>query len=410
MVLLLSLSTYAKASDAHSLSDDVYLWQRDWNHAVRDAIAEHGSNFETLVVLNAEVSWRADRPDLVQVPLDYALLKNSKAHIGLALRVGPYPGPFLSNDRATTFLTGVAADMVKEAQANECQLSELQIDFDCAQSKLNGYKIWVGAIRRAIAPVPVIITALPSWLNEPSFPNLIASADGYVLQVHSLEAPRSFDAPFTLCNPPEAKRAVARAGQWNIPFRVALPTYGYVIAFNRNGKFVGLSADGPRKDWPSDYRLREVRTDPVAMAGLVRYWATNHPDSMRGIIWYRLPVTDDVLNLRWPALRAMMGGRTLSEHVQAAARRVEPGLMEVSLMNDGELDLSSRLAVEVSWSNARLVAGDGIGGFNLADTGPDIARFQVDDNSFRLPAGEKRIIGWLRLSKDREVKVEIKTF
>jgi hypothetical protein len=84
--------------------------------------------------------------------------------------------------------------------------------------------------------------------------------------------------------------------------------------------------------------------------------------------------------------------------------------VEISLVNVGELDLSSRLAVEVTWTNARLVAGDGIGGFNLAGTGPGAARFQVDDNSFHLPAGEKRIIGWLRLSEDREVKGEIKMF
>jgi Protein of unknown function (DUF3142) len=411
LILLFSISIHANASDARSLSQDVYVWQRSWNQAVRDAVTEHGSNFETLVVLNAEVTWRAKRPELVQVPLDYALLRKSGAHIGMALRIGPYPGPFLVNDRATEYLTGLASALVGVAQANGCRPDEMQIDFDCAQSKLDGYRVWVAEIRRAIAPVPVVITALPSWLNEPSFPKLIAAADGYVLQVHSLEAPTSADAPFTLCDPAEARRAVERAGQWNVPFRVALPTYGYIIAFNRNGKFAGLSADGPRKDWPpEDYKLREVRTDSAAMAQLVQFWTTNHPASMRGIIWYRLPVADDFLNLRWPTLAAMMAGRAPREHVHAAARRVEPGLMEISLVNDGQLDLSSRLAVEVTWTNARLVAGDGIGGFNLADSGPGTARFQVDDNSFRLPAGEKRTIGWLRLSEDREVKVELKLF
>jgi hypothetical protein len=410
LVLLFSVSASANASDTRSLSQDAYVWQRDWNQAVRDAIAEHGSNFETLVALNAEVSWQKRRPELVQVPLDYTVLKKSGSHIGLALRIGPYPGPFLANDRTTAFLTGVAVALVGEARSRGCIVDELQIDFDCAQSKLDGYRVWVAAIRGSIARVPVIITALPSWLNEPSFPKLIAATDGYVLQVHSLEAPRSADAPFTLCDPAEARRAVDHAGQWNVPFRVALPTYGYIIAFNRNGKFVGLSADGPRKDWPPDYQLREVRTDPVAMAQLVGFWATNRPASMRGVIWYRLPVADDILNLRWPTLGAMMAGRVPRENVRAAARRVEPGLMEISLVNDGEIDLSSRLAVEVTWTNARLVAGDGIGGFKLGDTVPGTARFQVDDNSFRLPAGEKRIIGWLRLSEDREVKVEIKIF
>jgi len=394
----------------HPLSQDAYVWQRNWNNAVLDAISRHGSNFQTLVALKTEVTWHKRQPEIIEVPVDYAILKKSGTHVGLALRIGPYPGPYLPNDRAATLLTGVAAALVREAQSNGCRINELQIDFDCAQSKLDGYRVWVLAIRRAIAPVPVTITTLPSWLNEPSFPKLIAAADGYVLQVHSLEAPKFADEPFTLCDPAQAKRAVERAGQWNVPFRVALPTYGYIIAFNRNGKFAGLSADGPRKDWPTDYKLREVRTDPVAMSGLVQFWAANHPASMRGIIWYRLPVAGDNLNLRWPTLAAMMAGRVPREQVHAAARRVEAGLVEISLINDGELDLSSRLAVEVTWTNTRLVAGDGIDGFNLADAGPGAAKFQMDDNSFRLPAGEKRVIGWLRLSEDREVKVEFKTY
>ena len=39
------------------------------------------------------------------------------------------------------------------------------------------------------------------------------------------------------------------------------------------------------------------------------------------------------------------------------SRRVESGLVEISLANAGELDVSSRLAVEVRWSKARLIAG-----------------------------------------------------
>ncbi len=392
------------------LSQDVYVWQRNWNQPVHDAIIEHGSNFESLIVLKAEVSWRATQPQIIQVPLDYAIIKKTNARIGLALRIGPYLGPFQPNDRTSAFMANVASALVAEAKFHGCPPDELQIDFDCAQSKLDGYRVWIESIRREVTPLPVIITALPSWLNEPSFPKLIATADGYVLQVHSLEAPKSSVSQFTICNPAEAQQAVERAGQWNVPFRVALPTYGYLIAFNRNGKFAGLSADGPAKDWPSDYELREVRTDPAAMALLVQFWSTNHPASMHGIIWYRMPVADDFLNLSWPTLAAMMTGRAPHEHVHAAARRVESGLVEISLANDGELDLSSRLAVEVTWPNGRLIAGDGISGFKLDDNGPSAARFQMDDKSFRLPAGEKRIIGWLRFSEDREVKVEIKTF
>jgi hypothetical protein len=41
-----------------------------------------------------------------------------------------------------------------------------------------------------------------------------------------------------------------------VPFRVALPTYGYVLAFDRNDKFIRLSAEGPAKEWPDGAQLR----------------------------------------------------------------------------------------------------------------------------------------------------------
>jgi hypothetical protein len=239
---------------------------------------------------------------------------------------------------------------------------------------------------------------------------LAAAAGGYVLQVHSLERPRRFDSPFTLCDPAAARRAVARAAGLGIPFRVALPTYGYFMAFNSDGRFIGLSAEGPAKTWPANARICETRANPVELAQLVQDWNTNRPANLQGIIWYRLPVATDILNWRWPTLAAIMAARSPRESFRAEPRRVESGLVEVSLVNDGELDISSRLAVEVRWprgSGTRLVAGDGLGGFELLDDGTSSVKFQNRTPLWRLPAGEKQVIGWLRLSADREVQVEI---
>lgn len=405
------LHDYAASEPAEPLWQEAYVWQRDWNGPVQKAVAQHASSFRELVVLKAEVTWHSRRPHFVHVPLDWATLKAAKTSVGLALRIGPYPGPFRTNDTAADYLTTLAAAMVSEAKSKAVNLCELQIDFDCAESKLDGYRIWVEAIRRRIDPVPLTITALPSWLKHAAFGRLVRATDGYVLQVHSLKRPTDITAPFTLCDPVAAQRAVERAGKFGVPFFVALPTYGYVIAFNQQGAFAGLAAEGPGRTWPKGVRLREVRTDPVAMAKLVRTWSARRPAALRGIIWYRFPVADDSLNLRWPTLAAMMQGRSPREHVCAKARRVEPGLVEISLVNDGELDISSRLAIEVRWSpkgGARLVASDGLRGFDLVDEGSSAVRFQTSNQSFRLPAGTTQTVGWLRLSEDREVQVEIK--
>src|SRR5262249_53280528 len=151
-----------------------------------------------------------------------------------------------------------------------------------------------------------------------------------------------------------------------VPFRVALPTYGYLLAFGRDGGFIGLSAEGSRKNWPADAQLREVRTDPEAMAGLVRFWATNRPPALTGIIWYRFPVADDTLNLHWPTLSTMMAGKSPRERISVETREADAGLVEVYLANDGETDFSSHLTLLVRWSDARLVAGDGLRDFELS--------------------------------------------
>ena len=375
---------------------------------MREAVSQHAKDFHQIVLLSAEVRWRNKEPQVVRVPIDYHAIRKTAVPVGLALRIGTYAGPFAATDKIAVFLSDLAAALIAQAQTNLVEVSELQIDFDCAESKLDGYRLWLETIQHKVAPTPVAITALPSWLEARAFRDLALTAGSYILQVHSLARPASVDAPFTLCNPQTAQRAVTRAGPIGVPFRVALPTYGYVLAFDRNGKFIGLSAEGPAKEWPDRAQLREVNSNPVELAALVQAWSASRPTAMQGVIWYRLPVAQDILNWRWPTLATIMAGRVPRESLRASAHRVESGLAEISLENDGELDISSRLAVTARWSNARLVAGDGLRGFALVDNGLTTATFQTLAQPCRLPASEKLTVGWLRFDRDCEVMLELK--
>ena len=120
------------------------------------------------------------------------------------------------------------------------------------------------------------------------------------------------------------------AGKINVPFRVALPTYGYLLAFDKSGKFIGLSAEGPNKSWPVDVQLREVRTDPLEMARLVQFWATNRPSTLRGIIWYRFPTIVDNFNWHWKTLGAIVASRFPRESFRGETRLIETGLVEIN--------------------------------------------------------------------------------
>jgi hypothetical protein len=408
------LSLVVTATLAHGsespLPHEAYVWQRVWNDPVIEAVTNRGAAFSNLVVLRAEIAWANGKPEVIPVRVDYSALKITHRPVGIALRIGGFAGPFTATDQTTAFLAQLATTLIVEARSNGIIASEFQIDFDCAASKLDGYRIWVETIRQRIAPMPLTITSLPSWLPEPAFKPLVEASDGYVLQVHSVERPKNIDAPFTLCDPAAARRAVEQAGKIGVPFRVALPTYGYLLAFDKAGRFIGLSAEGPNKSWPADVQVREVRADPLEMARLVQFFGTNRPPALRGIIWYRLPTIVDNFNWHWPTLSAIVASRFPRESLRGEARQIETGLVEINLVNDGELDLSSRLVVEVRWSRvggARLVAADGLHGFNPLNAGPSSIQFQKQSQPGRIAAGENQTIGWLRFDRECEVQVEI---
>ena len=389
------------------MQNDAYVWQRAWTEAVRDAVVDYGTNFTELIVLNAEVNWKTGRPQVVRIPLDAATLAKAGARVGLALRIGPYTGPFKAEDAAARFLSDLASSLLADAATNRLSVSELQIDFDCAESKLDGYAVWVEAIRRKVKSVPVTITALPVWLKHAAaFKRLVAATDGYVLQVHSLERPKGINSAFKLCEPAEALHAAEKAGRLGRPFRIALPTYGYLVAFDRAGRFIGLSAEGPQATWPDGVQFRQVGADPAVMARLIQSWTKTRPPALTGVIWYRLPIGQEQLNWCWPTLSAVMSGAAPQAEVRAELRHPEPALVEVDLFNSGTADFSQPAQVKLHWSQGRLLAADGLQGFETADAGVNTVQFQSQESIQRLEPGERRTIGWVRLDKDTEVEIE----
>jgi hypothetical protein len=401
-MLICSCSRQKRATG--TLQHDAYVWQRSWNNQVIDAVSQRTTNFTALIVLQAEVTWRIGRPVAARVPLNFDTLRASGGEVGLALRVGPFGGPFVADDECGRFLTQLAQSLLAEARTNRLVVSELQIDFDCAASKLDGYRVWVEALHKAIEPTPLTITTLPSWLNQAAFRRLVAATDGYVLQVHSLERPRSAIVSFSLCDPELAMQAVERAGRLGVPFRVALPTYGYALAFDPAGNFIGLSAEGPARNWPTASILREVRAQPDALARLVREWTRDRPHALGGVIWYRLPVVGDRLNWSWPTLASVIAGRTPAAKLRHELRHPQPGLAEIDLRNEGDGDYEGAVHLKACWSGARLIASDGWQGVETIDGGPNVLRFET--RKLRLPAAESRSIGWLRLDKEVEVRIE----
>jgi hypothetical protein len=423
------LAALACAPRAHGpLRQEAYVWQRDWSPAVRAAVADRTSplGLAGLNVLAAQVdpvggpsanaasaASAAGPLRILRVAYDPVSLRRSGLPVGLSIRIGTFPGRMGERPDAVAALSRLLRDLLAAAGASGLAPVEIQLDYDCPESKLDDYRELLLALRPAVAPVPLTLTALPAWLDHRrDFARLIAAADGYVLQVHSLAPPPSPTAGFVLCRPEDARRWVEAAARFGRPFRVALPTYGYVAAFDAQGHLLGLAAEGAPVLGERGATLRSVRSDPAAMAALVRGWRRDRPAELTGILWYRLPVASDHLNWSPTTLRAVMSGREPRTDLRAATRTPEPGLIEVDLVNTGEAEAPEPAAVHLRWHGAPPLAADALAGYRLrpaprADPNGVFLEAAAGSAARTLRPGDRRTIAWLRFAGAEPVEVEI---
>jgi hypothetical protein len=384
-------------TDNTSLQQEAYVWQRNWDVPVTQAIEQSRHTLAGYCVLAAEVSWSGSVPRVAKANIDFSALKRAGKPIGLALRIGPYAGAFCSDDATTAYLTTQAVTVLARARDTGLDVAELQLDFDCAESKLDGYLQWVSAIRKAVHPVPLTITVLPCWLKHKSSRTLARATDGYVLQVHSLDPPTSVNAPIVLCDSQMACRWAMQADAIGVPFRVALPTYGYLVAFDKRGKFIGLAAESQSRDWQTGTTLRQVHADAKDLAALVRKWTAEHPHNMTGILWYRLPVAGDSLNWPWKTMAAVMAGKEPVSDFSVTPQTMEAGLVHPPA------------TVMVQWHQGQLLAADGYHGYGLAHDDANSASLALAGVRRMTPIkpGESMKLGWLRFNAQTEVTIDV---
>jgi Protein of unknown function (DUF3142) len=321
--------------------------------------------------------------------------------------VSSFPGLFAQKPRLVRLLETLIRDVKLEARRKGLSLSEIQIDYDCPESKLDDYRDLIPALRKAASPIPLTITALPSWMrHRRPFRTLVEQTGSYVLQLHSLVLPRSPDEQATMIEAASAKGWAEEAAQFGRPFRAALPTHGYTAAVDEKGELVGFLAEGPLLSWSPQVTVRTVRSDPVAMAGLIRGWTRDRPAALTGVIWYRLPVTGERLNWSWPTLRAVMAGRAPQPAVRFLQRKPEPGLMDIDLLNAGESDIPWPATVRIRWRGRAPIAADGLAVYRVVWVRDGEIRLEGSGAGLLRPS-ERRPIARLRFADRTEVEVEL---
>jgi len=292
------------------LSTDAYVRQQVRTAAVDAAILRAGPFVDRFLFHSADISFRGNHPRVQRFEVPWDIVKKTEKHAGIVIRIPFAEGGLGSHPEHLDLVAAEIRRSLASAKSNGPACVEVQIDYDCPASRLRLYSDFLSALIRKIPEVPIAFTALPSWQSDPDFDLLARATGSYVLQVHSLRLPWKDDPSATICDIPAAKRALAHAGRLGIPFRLALPTYSCIVQLDTEGRLVSVvSEDTTAISSKAVYHI-PGSADPDALATLVAELNQSAPKSLRGIIWYRLPVDTDRMNWSWPTFQAVSAGRS----------------------------------------------------------------------------------------------------
>ena len=407
IILLAALAGLGAASPP--LGQRAYVWQRSWAPALTRDLPRHCAAFGALDVLAAEITLAPSGPTVVCPDVGWRTLASVHLPVGVVVRIGPWPpaqrgaratAQWIERSRETRCVLTACRTALDRAERNGVAVAELQIDFDAATAHLREYAQLLGMLRREFPARRIVFTALPTWLRSPDWPHLADAADAYVLQVHSLEKPRSRDVAVSIFDPNRARAWIHEATRLGRPFRVALPAYGYRVGFADDGRFLGLEAEGDARAWPDGTTLTTVMADPTALAAFVRELCAAPPPNCEAISWFRFPVSTDELAWRWSTLATVMTGRSPAAHFALTATSSKTGVVELVLTNDGTAD-GAMPPLRLSWTGARLVAADSVGGVVCRRIGDHALMLSAASaaEAPRLGPGDSLRVGWLRLDQ-----------
>jgi len=384
---LLSIMLVGCGGDT-ALEHQIYIWQRQWRPAHREALHQSSALLSGLRVLAHQLH---EQTGWVTAQVDLQLLAQDGRPVIVVIRLDGAIG-VLDAPRILAQLQSTIAHW----QAAGVALTGVEIDYDCGTAMLPHY---AEALRQWRAEIPTTlslsITALPAWLDSVALDAVLAAVDHSVLQVHAVQHP---DAG--LFAPAQAWRWTERwAARTAPPFYLALPAYGVaVIADGGDNKSGGAVVESEVPLAIAGLR-REVSADPHDVAQLLSVLQVNKPASLRGVIWFRLPLAHDRRAWPWPTLQAVISQQRLQARLQV---RGQASVTSTDLVLHNIGNAPAILPERIELAATGCDAGDAVAGYRYHyETGRVV--FIRHRALPTLPAGQQRALGWLNcknLNKD----------
>jgi len=365
------------------LAVEAYVWQSPARPEVREAMTRAAGHITTLHIRAAELRWTGER-----FAIEKTLTTLPSPGCGLVIRIG-----------ASASRLEWTPGQIKEAAAVFSELAalrpkEIQCDFDCPQKRLGRYIVLLDALQSAAGGIPVLPTALPTWLDEPDFAKLVAGRGGYVLQVHSLQLPKQAGEPVMIFDPAAARTAAKKASDLKEPFRIAMATYGCEVRFGTDGKVIDVVSEDAGTG-PASARAFAL-ADPLESARLVQEWQRDPPAGLTGIVWYRLPVAGDRRNWPWETFERVIRGEVDPSKPDL---EISPGAgaKDLFVVNRGTFPVLLPGKIVIGHP---VPAADGAGAYRLEQQDGVVHFIRRNDVWPWLDPGKKIPTGWLRFREE----------
>lgn len=399
----------ASVKQTNTLTREAYVWQQTSSPALDEAVQIALPELDSLSFHAADIRFQRSIADVQKFPVPWAILKKSGKPVSLVIRI------YADLLQPTVVQLDPLRDLIHEllATTREAGLScrEIQLDYDCPDSQVALYAKFMRELQRAIPEVRLPITALPSWLNSPDFPELAASAGEYILQVHSLTLPKPTEQSIMLFDPAAARKAVDRATQIGLPFRLALPTYRCTVIMDARGKRGSAYSENSPPPLEIGQHYISGTAEPNELATFVSQIQSHRPPHLTGLIWYRLPVSTDRMNWPWSTFQLVSQGTPPKSQWETKLDLRPQGFSTITIHNIGQQPELAPTRVIASWPANTFRAADALGGYVLEKTNTH-TYFTPSPTTppIVLQPGDKLTIGWIRLHPGNTAKISLERF
>jgi len=410
-IILFVLIIFPFISLSYAYDDVIYIWQRNWDGYLEDAISVIQQTTGYFTVLCGDLKFEGERPTVSLIDIKWPYLTQTETSATLAFRINAQASKFFATDAIYSI-----ADSIKDAigkiikSSPKDEIVGVQFDYDCPTSKLKDYARFVKIMKERLQPfkeklseLNISITALPTWLQSNDFKELIQNTDYYVLQLHSFELPKDADQAKKIFPADKAQSYAEEASNLKHPYYISLPTYGYEVAFTKNGDFIGLRAENMPVAWSQDVEHNVVMTNPKDILTFTQEVEKAKPKNLLGFYWFRIPLKSDEFNWDIKTLECVISGKKPSVKLNLELVKSKDGLCEVYLVNSGEQNLFSEVSFNINWVEDNQPLYDLMGKFHEIKIEKGI--------KISGPApyvGQKILVGWFRsFNKTKDINLKI---